>query len=152
STKERERVSSWIDEAIGGGAEVLAGGKVTEDGVLAPTVLGNVKPDMKVCAAEVFGPVVTVSAYDHLDDALNLANDTRYGLQAAIYTQDIDDALRAARTLDYGGVLVNEVPTYRADQQPYGGVRDSGNTREGPLWAAREMTEERVVIINLPSG
>jgi acyl-CoA reductase-like NAD-dependent aldehyde dehydrogenase len=151
ATKERERVSSWIDEAIGGGAEVLAGGKVTEDGVLVPTVLGNVTPDMKVCAAEVFGPVVTVSAYDRLDDALRLANETRYGLQAAIYTQDIDDALRAARTLDYGGVLVNEVPTYRADQQPYGGVRDSGNTREGPLWAAREMTEERVVIINLPA-
>ena len=78
-----------------------------------------------------------------------LANDTRYGLQAAIFTADLGDALRAARTLDFGGVLVNEVPTFRADQQPYGGVRDSGNTREGPQWAVREMTEERLVIIQL---
>jgi acyl-CoA reductase-like NAD-dependent aldehyde dehydrogenase len=147
--KERDRVQSWIEEAIAGGAEVLAGGKVSEDGVLRPTVLGNVKPDMKVSASELFGPVVTVQTYTDLDEAFRLANDTRYGLQAAIFTRDLDDALRAARTLDYGGVLVNEVPTFRADQQPYGGVRDSGNTREGPQWAVREMTEERVVIISL---
>ena len=83
-------------------------------------------------------------------DALRLANDSRYGLQAAIFTANLDDAMKAAYALDFGGVLVNEVPTYRADQQPYGGVRDSGNTREGPLWAVREMTEERVVIISLP--
>ena len=82
-----------------------------------------------------------------LDDALRLANDSRYGLQAAIFTADLSDALKAARTLDYGGVLVNEVPTFRADQQPYGGNRDSGNTREGPQWAVREMTEERLIII-----
>jgi acyl-CoA reductase-like NAD-dependent aldehyde dehydrogenase len=149
STKERERVSSWIDEAVAGGAEVLAGGKVREDGVLSPTVLGNVTPDMKVCALEVFGPVVALATYRNLDDALALANDTRYGLQAGIFTAKLDDALRAARVLDFGGVTVNEVPTYRADQQPYGGVRDSGNTREGPLYATREMTEERVVIIQL---
>jgi acyl-CoA reductase-like NAD-dependent aldehyde dehydrogenase len=150
ASKERDRVQSWVDEAVASGAEVLAGGKVSEDGVLMPTVLGNVKPDMKVCALEVFGPVVTVQPYADVDEAFRLANDTRYGLQAAIFTSELDVALRAARTLDYGGVLVNEVPTYRADQQPYGGVRDSGNTREGPLWAAREMTEERVVIITLP--
>jgi acyl-CoA reductase-like NAD-dependent aldehyde dehydrogenase len=149
STKERERVSSWIDEAVAGGAEVLAGGKVREDGVLSPTVLGNVSPDMKVCALEVFGPVVALATYRNLDDALALANNTRYGLQAGIFTAKLDDALRAARVLDFGGVTVNEVPTYRADQQPYGGVRDSGNTREGPLYATREMTEERVVIIQL---
>jgi acyl-CoA reductase-like NAD-dependent aldehyde dehydrogenase len=149
ASKERERVQSWVEEAVAAGAEVLAGGKVSEDGVLMPTVLGNVKPDMKVSALEVFGPVVTVQSYTDLDDALRLANDTRYGLQAAIFTRELDDALRAARTLDFGGVLVNEVPTYRADQQPYGGVRDSGNTREGPQWAVREMTEERVVIITL---
>jgi acyl-CoA reductase-like NAD-dependent aldehyde dehydrogenase len=149
ASKERERVQSWVEEAVAAGAEVLAGGNVSEDGVLMPTVLGNVKPDMKVSALEVFGPVVTVQSYTDLDDALRLANDTRYGLQAAIFTRELDDALRAARTLDFGGVLVNEVPTYRADQQPYGGVRDSGNTREGPQWAVREMTEERVVIITL---
>jgi acyl-CoA reductase-like NAD-dependent aldehyde dehydrogenase len=149
ASKERDRVQNWVDEAIASGAEVLAGGKVSEDGVLMPTVLGNTTPDMKVCALEVFGPVVALQTYRDLDDALRLANDTRYGLQAAIFTKDLDVALRAARTLDYGGVLVNEVPTYRADQQPYGGVRDSGNTREGPQWAVREMTEERLVIISL---
>jgi acyl-CoA reductase-like NAD-dependent aldehyde dehydrogenase len=100
-----------------------------------------------VCSTEVFGPVVGVMRYRDVDDALRRANDTRYGLQAAIYTSDLSTALRAARTLDFGGVLVNEVPTWRADQQPYGGVRDSGNTREGPHWAVREMTEERVIII-----
>ena len=147
STGERDRVQSWVDEAVAGGAEILAGGKVREDGVLAPTVLGDVTPDMKVCADEVFGPVVGVATYRSLDDALRLANDSRYGLQAAIFTADLGDALKAARTLDYGGVLVNEVPTFRADQQPYGGDRDSGNTREGPQWAVREMTEERLVII-----
>jgi acyl-CoA reductase-like NAD-dependent aldehyde dehydrogenase len=149
ATKERERVVSWVDEAVAGGAEVLAGGKVREDGVLVPTVLGNVTPDMKVCSQEVFGPVVAVATYRELDQALALANDTRYGLQAAIFTAQLGDALRAARTLDFGGVLVNEVPTFRADQQPYGGVRDSGNTREGPQYAVREMTEERLVVIQL---
>jgi acyl-CoA reductase-like NAD-dependent aldehyde dehydrogenase len=147
STAERDRVQSWVDEAVAGGAEILAGGKVREDGMLAPTVLGGVTPDMNVCANEVFGPVVGVATYSSLDEALRLSNDSRYGLQAAIFTADLTDALRAARTLDYGGVLVNEVPTFRADQQPYGGNRDSGNTREGPQWAVREMTEERLVII-----
>jgi acyl-CoA reductase-like NAD-dependent aldehyde dehydrogenase len=147
SQGERDRVASWVQEAVDGGATVLTGGRVRPDGVLAPTVLADVKPDMKVCAREVFGPVVTVSRYDSLDDALALANDTVYGLQAAIFTQSLRDALRAARTLDFGGVLVNEVPTWRADQMPYGGVRDSGNTREGPHYAVREMTETRVIVI-----
>jgi acyl-CoA reductase-like NAD-dependent aldehyde dehydrogenase len=146
---ERDRVATWVDEAVAAGAQVLAGGKVREDGMLAPTLLGDVTPDMKVCALEVFGPVVGVARYRDLDEALRIANDTRYGLQAAIFTRDLTDALRAARALDYGGVLVNEVPTFRADQQPYGGVRDSGNTREGPQWAVREMTEERVVVVTL---
>jgi acyl-CoA reductase-like NAD-dependent aldehyde dehydrogenase len=148
STGDRERVASWVQEAVDGGASVLTGGTIGPDGVLAPTVLGDVKPDMKVCAREVFGPVVTVSTYDSLDEALALANDTAYGLQAAIFTQNVGDALRAVQTLDYGGVLVNEVPTWRADQMPYGGVRDSGNTREGPHYAVREMTETRVVVFN----
>ena len=146
STDERDRVTGWIDEAKAGGAEVLTGGTV--DGpFLRPTVLANVKPDMKVCAQEVFGPVVAVQTYTDLDEALRLANDSRYGLQAAIFTADIGTALRAIQTLDYGGVLVNEVPTYRTDQMPYGGMRDSGNTREGPHYAVREMTEQRLAII-----
>ena len=103
---------------------------------------------MKVCRQEVFGPVVGIAAYDDVDEAMALANDSEYGLQAAIFTSDIGVALRAVRTLDYGGVLVNEVPTWRADQQPYGGVRDSGNTREGPPYSVREMTELRMVILS----
>jgi acyl-CoA reductase-like NAD-dependent aldehyde dehydrogenase len=88
-----------------------------------------------------------VQTYASVDEALRLSNDTRYGLQAAIFTTNLPVALRAARELDFGGVLVNEVPTYRADQMPYGGVRDSGNTREGPRYAVDEMTEQRLVIL-----
>ena len=148
SEGERDRVASWVEEAVAGGARVVTGGTIDPDGVLVPTLLADVQPDMKVCAREVFGPVVTVQAYDSLDDALALANQTDYGLQAAIFTADLAAALKAVRALDYGGVLVNEVPTWRADQMPYGGVRDSGNTREGPHYAVREMTELRVVILS----
>ncbi|HEX4820288.1 MAG TPA: aldehyde dehydrogenase family protein [Acidimicrobiales bacterium] len=143
---ETDRVKSWIDDAVAGGAKVLTGGEV--DGrLLEPTVLTEVTPDMKVCSEEVFGPVVALAAYDDVDDALRSANDTHYGLQAAIFTNELDVALRAIKTLDFGGVLVNEVPTWRTDQMPYGGVRDSGNTREGPAYAVREMTEERLIVI-----
>jgi acyl-CoA reductase-like NAD-dependent aldehyde dehydrogenase len=148
SEGERDRVASWVGEAVAGGAKVVTGGTIGADGVLVPTLLADVDPDMKVCAREVFGPVVTIQAYDALDDAFALANHTDYGLQAAIFTADIASALKAVRVLDFGGVLVNEVPTWRADQMPYGGVRDSGNTREGPHYAVREMTELRVVILN----
>ena len=144
---DTRRVHDWVEEAVAGGAHVAAGGMVGEDGVLRPTVLTGVTPDMKVCRNEVFGPVVAVATYTELDEALALANDTDYGLQAAIFTARLDVALKAARTLDYGGVLVNEVPTWRADQQPYGGVRNSGNTREGPHYTVREMTEHRLVVL-----
>jgi acyl-CoA reductase-like NAD-dependent aldehyde dehydrogenase len=146
SSGERERVESWIDEAVAAGAKVATGG-IERNGVLAPTVLTNAQPDMKVCSQEVFGPVVAVQTYTDVDDAFRLANETRYGLQAAIFTRDLPVALRAARELDFGGVLVNEVPTWRADQMPYGGVRDSGNTREGPHYAVHEMTEARLVVL-----
>lgn len=146
SPTDTERVASWIDDAVAEGANVATGGKV-EGRLLSPTVLTNTTADMKVCNTEVFGPVVAVQGFDDLDAALAEANDTRYGLQAAIFTTDLGAALKAARTLDFGGVLVNEVPTFRTDQMPYGGVRDSGNTREGPAHAVREMTEERLVIL-----
>ncbi len=148
STGERDRVKSWIDEAVAGGAHVATGGDV-RDGVLTPTVLTDTNADMNVCSLEVFGPVVAVARYRKLDDALEQANDTRYGLQAAIFTSDFTVALRAVRELDFGGVLVNEVPTFRADQMPYGGLRDSGNTREGPKYAVEEMTEARLVVLQL---
>jgi acyl-CoA reductase-like NAD-dependent aldehyde dehydrogenase len=144
----RERILSWIEEARNGGAEVLAGGDLDGD-LIQPTVLANAGPDLKVCREEVFGPVCVVNAYESLDEAIALANGTRYGLQAGIFTADIRAALQAAQGLEFGGVTVNEAPTFRADQMPYGGVKDSGNTREGPAYSVRELTEQRVVVIDL---
>jgi acyl-CoA reductase-like NAD-dependent aldehyde dehydrogenase len=148
SSGERDRVESWISEADASGATIATGGRRSDDGVLLPTVITGATPDMKVCAKEVFGPVVAITSYDSFDEALKLANDTEHGLQAAVFTSDIAKALRAVHALDFGGVLVNEVPTWRADQQPYGGLRDSGNTREGPAFSIKEMTEIRMVVIN----
>jgi len=143
-----ERILAWIEEARSLGARVLAGGRV-ENGVILPTVIAGAPAEAKVSCEEVFGPVVTVSAYETLEQALALANGTRFGLQAGIFTSDVRRALRAARELEFGGVTVNEAPTYRADQMPYGGVKDSGTAREGPAYAVREMTEERIVVIQL---
>jgi acyl-CoA reductase-like NAD-dependent aldehyde dehydrogenase len=144
----RDRILEWIEEARGVGAEILAGGDVVE-GLIQPTVIGNPAPEAKVSCEEVFGPVVTVSAVDSLDEAIRLANGTRYGLQAGIFTRDVRAAVQAAQELEFGGVVINEAPTFRADQMPYGGVKDSGNTKEGPAWAVREMTEERLVVLDL---
>jgi acyl-CoA reductase-like NAD-dependent aldehyde dehydrogenase len=144
---ERDRVLEWIRESSG---EVLTGGETTDDGLLRPTVIANPAPTDKVQCEEVFGPVVTLTRTSSLDEAIELANSTRYGLQAAIFTTDVRPALDAAHRLDFGGVIVNEAPTFRADQMPYGGVKDSGNTREGPSYAVREMTEERLVVLQLP--
>jgi acyl-CoA reductase-like NAD-dependent aldehyde dehydrogenase len=144
----RDRILEWIEEARKGGAEILTGGDL--DGELVrPTVIANVSPDLKVSCEEVFGPVVTVNPYESLDEALELANGTRYGLQAGIFTTDLQTAFRAAQELEFGGVTVNEAPTFRADQMPYGGVKDSGNTREGPAYSIREFTEERVVVLDV---
>ncbi len=147
SHNERDRVKGWVDEAVAQGGRIVSGGEIDENGVLVPTVIADAKPDMQVCINEVFGPVVAIQAIDSVDEGLKIANDTAYGLQAAIFTQNISTAFDAVRTLDFGGVLVNEVPTWRADQMPYGGVRDSGNTREGPAYSVQEMTETRLVII-----
>ena len=148
SRSERDRVHGWVQEAVAEGGTVLSGGDLTDDGVLRPTIIANASPDMKVCRQEVFGPVVAISVYDDLAEAIRLANDSDFGLQAGIFTADITKALMAVRALDFGGVLVNEVPTWRADQQPYGGLRDSGNTREGPAYSVKEMTEIRMVVLS----
>ena len=140
----RERILEWIEETSG---EVLAGGRRTGEGLILPTVIASPSREDKVSCEEVFGPVVTVTPVDTLDEAIELANGTRYGLQAGIFTGELQTMLRAARGLRFGGVVVNEAPTFRADQMPYGGVKDSGNTREGPAYAVREMTEERLVVI-----
>jgi acyl-CoA reductase-like NAD-dependent aldehyde dehydrogenase len=148
SAGDADRVRSWVDEAVAGGARLLTDPGPSEPaGVVHPVLLAGVTPGMKVCSEEVFGPVVAVATYDDLDEALALANDSEYGLQAAIFTSDISKAMRAARTLDYGAVVINEVPTWRADQMPYGGVKDSGNTREGPAYVVREMTEPRLIVL-----
>jgi acyl-CoA reductase-like NAD-dependent aldehyde dehydrogenase len=147
SLAERDRVASWIHEATTQGATIACGGTLDENGVLLPTVILNARPEMKVCSREVFGPVVTVTTYDEVGNALEMANDSDFGLQAAIFTSRIDTALQAIKTLDFGGVVVNDVPTFRADQQPYGGLRDSGNTREGPAYSVKEMTEIRMVML-----
>jgi acyl-CoA reductase-like NAD-dependent aldehyde dehydrogenase len=144
----RDRILEWIDEARSGGAEILTGGEL-EGELIRPTVIANASPDLKVSCEEVFGPVVTVSPYDSLDEAIELANGTRYGLQGGIFTGSVQAAFRAAQELEFGGVTVNEAPTFRADQMPYGGVKDSGNTREGPAYAVRELTEQRVVVLDL---
>ena len=148
SLAERDRVASWIHEATTQGATIACGGALDENGVLLPTIILNARPEMKVCSREVFGPVVTVTTYDEVGKALEMANDSDFGLQAAIFTSRIDTALQAIRTLDFGGVVVNDVPTFRADQQPYGGLRDSGNTREGPAYSVKEMTEIRMVMLS----
>ncbi len=142
----RTRILEWIKASSG---QVLTGGEL-EDELIRPTVIANPGRRDEVSCEEVFGPVCTVTAVDSIDEAIALANSTRYGLQAGIFTSSLDNALRAAQELDFGGVTVNEAPTFRSDQMPYGGVKDSGNTREGPHYAVREMTEERLVVVDLP--
>jgi acyl-CoA reductase-like NAD-dependent aldehyde dehydrogenase len=148
SPGDRDRVKEWVDEAVAEGAELLAGGELVDEGrCLAPTVLGSPSREAKVWCEEIFGPVATVDRYADFGEALRLANDSKFGLQAGVFTRDVGRALEAAKTLEFGGVLINEVPTFRADQMPYGGVKDSGNTREGPAFAVIELTEERFVTL-----
>jgi acyl-CoA reductase-like NAD-dependent aldehyde dehydrogenase len=145
---DRDRVKAWVDEAVAAGAELLTGGELVDEGrCLAPTLLGSPPKDAKVWCEEVFGPVATIDTYVEFGEALAMANDSKFGLQAGVFTRDIGRGLEAGRTLEFGGVLINEVPTFRADQMPYGGVKDSGNTREGPAFAVVELTEERFVTL-----
>jgi acyl-CoA reductase-like NAD-dependent aldehyde dehydrogenase len=141
----RTRILAWIEEARAGGAKLLAGGE--DNGLIKPTVIAEVADDAKVSCEEVFGPVVIVNPVDSVGEAIERANGTRFGLQAGIFTASLDTALDAAERLEFGGVIVNEAPTFRSDQMPYGGIKASGNTKEGPAWAVREMTEERLVVI-----
>jgi acyl-CoA reductase-like NAD-dependent aldehyde dehydrogenase len=144
--QNHERIRAWLDEAVAGGAAVVTGG-VEEGGLLRPTVLKGVKPEMKVCSHEIFGPVCSVIPYESLDEALEQANATEYGLQAAIFTRSIEPAVRAAAGLRFGSVMINEAPEWRVDQMPYGGTKASGNTKEGPAYTIREMTEDRLIVL-----
>jgi len=147
---ETRRVQAVVADAIAGGAEVLAGGNVQPlgaHGVLEATLVAGLPTGSALAHTEVFGPVVGVAEVSDVTEGIARANDTPYGLQAGIFTNHLPTALDAAQRLRFGGVTVNEVPTWRADQMPYGGVGESGNTKEGPAWAVREMTTERLVVI-----
>ncbi len=149
--EDAKRVEAWIEEARHNGARILTGGKRRES-IVTPTVLTGTKPAMKVNCEEIFGPVVTIEPYDDLDQAFTRLNDSRFGLQAGIFTRDLDSCFRAYEALDVGGVVVNDVPTFRADHMPYGGTKDSGLGREGAKYAIEEMTERKILVLNLASG
>ena len=143
-----KRVEAWVNEAVASGAKLRVGGK-RKGSVVEATVLTDVTPEMKVSCQEVFGPVVTVSPYVKFDDALAGINDSPYGLQAGVFTKDLKKAFQAFRNLEVGTVLINEIPTFRADHMPYGGVKDSGLGREGLRYAIEEMTEIKLLVLNL---
>lgn len=142
------RVESWIQEAVAQGARVLAGG-ARKESVLEATVMSQVTPSMKVSCEEVFGPLVTVTSYRQFEQAVAMLNNSPYGLQAGIFSQDVNRIFSAFRDLEVGAVLANEIPTFRAEHMPYGGVKDSGLGREGVRYAIEEMTEPRLLVLNL---
>lgn len=148
-----ERILQWVDEARDMGARVLCGGALAGGpAMVAPTVLDGVAPTTRLMTDEAFGPVMGIAAYDRIDDAIAMANRSPVALQAGIFTARVDRAIGWASRLDYGGVVINETPTFRADQQPYGGARGSGEAREGPASAALEMTRAKLVIARIADG
>ncbi|MDN4492256.1 aldehyde dehydrogenase family protein [Ureibacillus aquaedulcis] len=144
---EQERALSWVQEAIENGAEVVTGGEI-EDGVFLPTIITNVAAHSKVSCQEVFAPIVIVNRISSIEEGIDAVNDSNYGLQAGIFTNDIQTAFKASKKLHVGGVIINDVPTYRVDQMPYGGVKESGTGKEGLKYAIHEMTETKLVIWN----
>ena len=145
-----ERVSAWVDEAVQAGAEAITGGK-REDPFYRPTVLARTQPDMKVRCQEIFGPVITVGTYSDFDSALDEVNNSNYGLQAGVFTKDVDRLFQAWRDIEVGGLIANDVSAFRADQMPYGGTKDSGTGREGLRYAMAEMSETKILVLsNIP--
>jgi len=148
STGDVDRIDAWVREAVADGATVLTGGRKMGPSLYAPTVMANVPAQARVCRDEVFAPLVGLYRFSTLDEAIAAVNTSRYGLQAGIFTRDLPSALEAFRRLEVGGVVVNDVPSYRVDSMPYGGVKDSGTGREGPRYAMEAMTEMKLLIIN----
>ncbi len=143
-----QRIDLWISEAVQGGAKVIEGG--TRDGKMYPaTVIEGAQPDMKVMREEIFGPVVCLAPFDDFEQALDAVNDSQFGLQAGVYTRDLNRALLATQKLDVGGVMINDMPTFRVDNMPYGGMKNSGIGREGPRFAIEEMTNLKMVVIQM---
>jgi glyceraldehyde-3-phosphate dehydrogenase (NADP+) len=145
---DAKRVEEWVGEAVAGGAKLVAGGK-RHGTVYEATILDDVTPEMKVSREELFGPAVAVRRFAGINEAIAFANDTRYGLAAGIFTRDLDRAMRFAREVDAGVLNVNAASQYRADLMPYGGLKQSGLGKEGPKYAVREMTEEKMVVLQL---
>lgn len=144
---EQERAISWVQEAVQNGAEIITGG-TTENGVFMPTILTNVSSTSKVSCQEVFAPIVVVNRISSIEEGIAAINDSNYGLQAGIFTKDIQTAFHASKQLEVGGVMINDIPTYRVDQMPYGGVKESGTGKEGLKYAIHEMTETKLVVWN----
>lgn len=143
------RTQEWVKEAVSEGAEVLCGGSPKDSVFFEPTVLTNVKPTMKVCKEEVFAPLCLLIEFSDFEDAVKEVNDSKFGLQAGIFTNDIKKAHYAYRNIEAGGVIIGDIATFRVDSMPYGGVKESGFGREGIKNAILEMTEERVMVMNL---
>jgi acyl-CoA reductase-like NAD-dependent aldehyde dehydrogenase len=146
--KEVDRIEAWVNEAQTSGAKVLTGGK-REGTVYYPTVLSEVDEEMKVVAEEAFAPVASIIASDDFESALRQANDTKFGLQVGVFTKDINRVFQAVRRLNFGGIIINDTPNFRADHMPYGGNRQSGLGREGVRFAVEEMTNIQMVAIRL---
>ncbi|NYT07270.1 MAG: aldehyde dehydrogenase family protein [Methanomicrobiales archaeon] len=150
SLEAAERAGQMVDEAVAGGARILYGG-TRRGSMVAPTILTGTTPEMRVEQEEVFAPVITISRYTDFEDALSRANRSRYGMQLGVFTRDIGRIMKAFEESEVGGVVANDIPTFRVDHMPYGGVKGSGTGKEGPRYAIREMTEERLLILDTRS-
>ncbi|HWA98734.1 MAG TPA: aldehyde dehydrogenase family protein, partial [Pirellulales bacterium] len=144
---DAKRVEQWVGEAVASGARVLAGGR-REGSIFQPTLVADVKPTMRISCDEVFGPAVAVTRASNVDQAIAMANDTRYGLSAGLFTRSLDAAMQFARHVESGNLHVNWGPAWRADLMPYGGLKESGFGKEGPKYAIHEMTETKAVVIH----
>jgi acyl-CoA reductase-like NAD-dependent aldehyde dehydrogenase len=141
------RVNQWIAEAVEGGARILVGGE-RQGTMHTPTVVADARPEMRICREELFGPAVAVSHFADIDEAIAMANDSRYGLSAGIFTQNLDWAMKFAREVESGNLMINAGPQWRADLMPYGGLKESGMGKEGPAYAVLEMTELKMVVFH----
>ena len=143
------RTQRWVDEAVALGGTIVAGGKA-DGAYFPPTVLENVPAEAQVCSNEAFAPLVVVFPFSDFGAAVKAVNDSSFGLQTGVFTNDLGNAWQAFNELEVGGVIVNDIPTYRIDNMPYGGVKDSGLGREGIRWAIDDMTEIRIMVLAWP--
>ncbi|TFB22161.1 aldehyde dehydrogenase family protein [Filobacillus milosensis] len=148
SIEEAKRAEEWVNEAKEKGAKIVHGG-TRKDNLFEPTVVTNVTQEMKVVCEEVFAPILSLIPYENLDECLKEVNQSKYGLQGGIFTNNINKAMKAARKMEVGGIMINDASQYRVDLMPYGGMKDSGWGKEGPKYSIQEMTEERLIVMNL---